>query len=321
MTLQWPWALLALLAVPGAVIWYRRRARAQAARRAELAALGLVAPSGRRATLPLALLLAAFALLLAGLSRPDASIPEPRREGTLILAFDTSASMAAGDAAPNRMAAAQAAARTLVDQQPPDVLVGVVAFSGSGLVTQEPTADRAAVVAAIDRLAPTGGSGLARGLQTALSAAIGMPVQLEPRAPGVEQQGPDLGYHGSAAVVLLTDGENTGDVDPRDVADIASGAGVRIYPIGLGSPRGTVLTVDGFQVATALDEPLLRDIAQRTGGSYTAVSGRGAPTLDVDLAWTVRTHQIELTAPVAAAAGLLVLLSVGLSLRATGRAV
>jgi Ca-activated chloride channel homolog len=319
MTLLWPWALLALLGVPAAVLWYRRLARARTARRAELAELGFVAPATTAGRLPPALLLAALALLLAGLARPEATVPEPRREGTVILAFDTSASMAAGDTAPTRMAAAQATARALVERQPPTVLVGVVAFSGSGLVTQEPTADRAAVIAAIDRLAPTGGTGLARGLQTALGAAVGMPVQVDPQGSGVEQRGPDLGYHGSTAVVVLTDGEDTGPVDPAEVADIASSAGVRIYPVGVGSPQGTVLQIDGFQVATALDEPLLRDIAQRTGGRYTTVSDQ-PPVLD-NPAWTVQPHRIELTALVAALAGLLLLVSVGLSLRATGRAV
>jgi Ca-activated chloride channel homolog len=312
MTLQWPWALLALLAVPAIVLWYRHLARARAARRTELAALGLVAPATTAGRIPPALLLAALVLLLAGLARPEATVPEPRREGTVILAFDTSASMAAG---------AQAAARALVERQPPTVLVGVVAFSGSGLVTQEPTADRAAVIAAIDRLAPTGGTGLARGLQTALGAAIGMPVQVDPQGSGVEQQGPDLGYHWSAAVVLLTDGENTGDVDPIEVADVASSAGVKVYPVGVGSTRGTVLQVDGFQVATALNEPLLRDIAQRTGGSY-GTAAEQAPVIDgIDLAWTVQPRRIELTALVAALAALLLLASVGLSLRSTGRAV
>ena len=75
---------------------------------------------------------------------------------------------------------------------------------------------------------------------------------------GVEPQGPDLGYHGSAAVVLLSDGENTDGPDPLDLAEIASSAGVRVYPIGLGRPEGTVLEIDGFQIATALDEPLRR---------------------------------------------------------------
>lgn len=137
--------------------------------------------------------------------------------------------------------------------------MGVVAFGGNGLATKEATTDRAAVLAAIDRLGPEGGTALACGVQTALGAIVGRPVLLDgpgtPGASGVEPQGPDLGYHGSSAIVLLSDGENTGEPDPIELADLASSAGVRIYPVGLGRPEGTVLEIDGFQVATALDEP------------------------------------------------------------------
>ncbi len=91
-------------------------------------------------------------------------------------------------------------------------------------------------------------------------------MQLDAEGGGVEAQGQDLGYHGSAAVILLSDGENTAEPDPLEVAEVASTAGVRIYPIGLGSAAGTVLEIDGFQVATALDEPLLREIASVTDG-------------------------------------------------------
>jgi Ca-activated chloride channel family protein len=319
--------LLGLAAVPLVVLWYRRLVRARAARRAQLAALGLVAPApvGRRRYLPPALLLAALVLLLVGLARPELGVALPRREGTVILAVDTSASMAATDLTPTRMDAAKAAARAFVEKQPPDVRIGVVAFSGSGLVTQEVTADRPSVVAAIDRLRPDGGTGLGSGLQTALGAIVGKPVLVDRgTAPGVEQQGPDLGYHGSAAVVVFTDGENTDAPDPLEVADLASSAGVKVYPVGLGSPQGAVLQIDGFSLATRLDEPMLRDIASHTDGRY--IAGADPQALAgiadaVDLQWTVETEHIEVTALLAAAAAVLLLLAVGLSLAWFGRAV
>jgi Ca-activated chloride channel family protein len=326
-TFDWPWMLLGLAAVPLVVLWYRRLVRARAARRAQLAALGLVAPApvGRRRYLPPALLLAALVLLLVGLARPELGVALPRREGTVILAVDTSASMAATDLTPTRMDAAKAAARAFVEKQPPDVRIGVVAFSGSGLVTQEVTADRPSVVAAIDRLRPDGGTGLGSGLQTALGAIVGKPVLVDRgTAPGVEQQGPDLGYHGSAAVVVFTDGENTDAPDPLEVADLASSAGVKVYPVGLGSPQGAVLQIDGFSLATRLDEPMLRDIASHTDGRY--IAGADPQALAgiadaVDLQWTVETEHIEVTALLAAAAAVLLLLAVGLSLTWFGRAV
>jgi Ca-activated chloride channel family protein len=329
MTFGWPWMLLGLAAVPLLGWWYQRLLRRRADRRAELAALGLVAPgpviTGWRRHAAPALLLTALVLLLTALARPEATVPQPRREGTVILAFDVSSSMLATDLAPTRMEAAKAAARTFVQRQPPTVRVGVVAFSGSGLVTQEPSTDRAGVLAAVDRLDPQGGTALASGLQTSLSAIVGQPVLVDPPGPqGVEPQGPDLGYHGSAAVVLLSDGENTGGPDPLDVAELASSAGVRVYPIGLGRPEGTVLEVDGFQIATALDEPLLREIAARTDGRYFAAADErelAAVYDSIELTWTVQDEHIELTAALAAAAALLVLGGVGLSLTWFGRAV
>jgi Ca-activated chloride channel family protein len=246
-----------------------------------------------------------------------------------MLAFDVSSSMTATDLTPTRMDAAKAAARTVVERQPPTVRIGVVAFGSSGLVTQQPTADRASVLAAIDRLQPAGGTALGSGLQTSLSAITGKPVLVDaPGSPGgsggVEPQGPDLGYHGSAAVVLFSDGENTAEPDPVDVAELASSAGVRVYPVGIGSPQGTVIEVDGFQLATALDEPTLRAIADRTDGRYVAGADPAAlaGVADaIDLEWKVETEHIEVTALLAAAAGLLVLAGFGLSLVWFGRAV
>ncbi len=328
MTFDWPWMLLGLLLIPLVVVWYRGLLRKRAARRAQLATLGLVAPvaraSGRRRHLPPALLLVALVLLVSALARPDATVPQPRRDGTVILAFDVSASMAAKDMTPTRIDAAKAAARTFVQRQPSSVRVGVVAFSGSGLLTQEPTADKARVLAAIDRLTAQGGTALASGLQTSLSAIVGRPVLVGEPSDPLEPRGPDLGYHGSAAVVLLSDGENTAGPDPLDVADIASGAGVRVYPIGLGKPGGTVLEIDGFQVATALDEPLLREIASRTDGKYFTAADQQALAAvydSIDLTWTVANEHIELTALFAGAAALLVLVGVGLSFLWFGRAV
>jgi Ca-activated chloride channel family protein len=326
-TFDWPWMLLGLAVVPVLVLWYRRLLRSRAARRAELAALGLAGPAqpGRRRHLAPALLLGALVLLLIGFARPELSVPLPRREGTVVLAVDVSASMAATDVTPTRMAAAKAAARTVVDHQPPSVRIGVVAFSTSGLVTQQPTDDRASVLAAIDRLQPGGGSALGSGLQTALGAITGRTVAVDPASGGgAEPQGPDLGYHGSAAVVLFSDGENTDAPDPVDVAELASSAGVRVYPVGLGRPEGTVLQIDGFQLATALDEPMLRTIADRTDGRY--VGAADAPALAavadaLELEWSVESRHIEVTGLLAAAAGLLVLGGVGLSLLWFGRAV
>jgi Ca-activated chloride channel family protein len=328
MTFAWPWMLLSLGAIPLLVTGYQRLLRIRATRRSQLAALGLVAAgaasSTRRTHVAPVLFVAAMAMLFVALARPSATISAPHREGTVILAFDVSGSMAATDMSPSRIAAAKSAARAFVERQPASVRVGVVAFSGSGLTTQQPTADQARVLAAIDRLTPQGPTALARGLQTSLSAIAGKTVELDSSNGSVEPQGQDLGFHGSAAVILLSDGENTSGPDPIGVADLASTAGVRVYPIGLGSPEGTVLQIDGFQVATALDEPLLRKIASTTDGRYYAAADENELAKvygSIDLTWTVRAEHVEITALLAGAAALLLLVGVGLSLAWSGRAI
>jgi len=328
MTFTWPWMLLALVVLPLAVAWYRRLSRRRSDRRARLAALGLVSPDAvgrptRRRHVAPVLALTALGLLAVALARPQATVAEARREGTVILAFDVSGSMAATDLAPNRLAAAKAAARTFVERQPATIRLGVVAFGANGLITQQPTSDRTSVLAAIDRLTPQGGTAVGSGIQTSLSAIVGRSVQLVPdQSGGLEAQGQDLGYHGSAAVVMLTDGENTSEPDPIAVAQLASTAGVRIFPIGLGSAAGSVLQIDGFQVATRLDEALLRQIASSTDGTYygaadeqelAQVYGSIQPT------WTVEAKHLEITALFAVAAGLLLLVGAGLSLMWFGR--
>jgi Ca-activated chloride channel family protein len=328
MSFEWPILLLSLLAVPVLVIAYRAQLRRRDQRRAQLAAEGLVAaaalrPDRWRHVAPL-LLLAALTLLLASLARPAATVAEPRREGTVILAFDVSTSMAAKDLSPTRLDAAKAAARTFVAKQPSTIRLGVVAFGDSAVISQQPTNDRTQVLAAIDRLAPQGGTALGRGIVSAISAIAGKPISVDETGQDGTAGGDDLGYYGSAAVVLLSDGENTTEPDPLVLAELASTAGVRIYPIGLGSPQGTVLEVDGFQVATRLDEATLKQIADTTDGTYYAASDTAALSKvysAINLTWTARTERREITSWFAAVAAALLLLGTGVSVIRSGRVV
>jgi Ca-activated chloride channel family protein len=327
MSFEWPALLLSLLAVPVLVVAYRAQLRRRDQRRAQLAAEGLVAAADRpdqwRHVAPL-LLLAALTLLLASLARPAASVAEPRREGTVILAFDVSTSMAAKDLAPTRLDAAKAAARAFVAKQPSTIRLGVVAFGDSAVISQQPTDDRAQVLAAIDRLTPQGGTALGRGIVSAISAIAGKPISVDETGQDGTAGGEDLGYYGSAAVVLLSDGENTTDPDPLVLAQLASTAGVRIYPIGLGSPQGTVLEVDGFQVSTKLDEATLRQIADTTDGTYYAASDTAALSKvysAINLTWTARTERREITSWFAAVAAAFLLLGAGVSVVRSGRVV
>src|SRR5687768_15346320 len=155
MTFQWPVMLWLLLIVPVLVVAYVRLLARRRALLARHGGLGLIGGTGGgpgvpawRRHLPPALFLAALVILLTSLARPHAKVSLPRMEGTVILAFDVSASMAAEDMDPTRMEAARAAARTFVESQPSTVRIGVVAFSNSGLEVQVPTEDQEAILSA-----------------------------------------------------------------------------------------------------------------------------------------------------------------------------
>ena len=327
MTLAWPWALLGLLALPLVLVAYRRLLRQQAVRRAELAQQGLAVPTPRRDqwrhVAPI-LLVAALAVMLLALSRPVAAVAEPRREGTVILAFDVSTSMAAKDVQPTRLDSAKAAAKGFVEKQPASVKIGVVAFGGNGIIAQQPTADKDQVQSSIGRLEPQGDTSLGRGILTSLSAIAGKPIV---SSGDTEQGGGDetpIGYYGGTAIVLLTDGENTSGPDPLNLADLASAAGVKIYPIGLGSPEGTVLEINGFSIATHLDEDALKQIAQVSGGTYynATDSGTLAKVYDsIQLNWVSRSVPHEVTSLVASVATLLLLAGAVVSVLRRGRVI
>lgn len=328
MTFTWPLLLLSLVTVPVLLVAYRAQLRRRERGRARLAAEGLVPASAPRPDrwrhVAPVLLLAALTLLLASLARPAATVAEPRREGTVILAFDVSTSMAAEDLAPTRLDAAKAAAREFVAKQPSTIRLGVVAFGDSAVISQQPTGSRPEVLAAIERLTPQGGTALGRGIVSSVSAIAGKPISVDETGQDGTAGGDDLGYYGSSAVILLSDGENTTDPDPLVLAELASTAGVRIFPIGLGSPQGTVLEVDGFQVSTRLDEATLRQIAETTDGAYYAASDTAALSRvydDIDLSWTARTEEREITSWFAAAAAALLLLGAGVSVVRSGRVV
>jgi Ca-activated chloride channel homolog len=165
-----------------------------------------------------------------------------------------------------------------------------------------------------------GGTALGSGLLTSLSAIAGRAVTVDEAGQGGAPD--DLGYYGSSAVILLSDGENTVEPDPLELAEAASVSGVRVYPIGLGSPAGTVLKIDDFMVATALDEKLLRQIATTTDGRYFRAADQRALAEvydSIDPAWTIRARRMEVTGLFSAAAGVLLLAGALLSLRWYGR--
>ena len=147
MNFIWPEMLLTLLILPLAVFMYWRTKRRREDDLLRLGTLGIVSysearPIQRLRALPRIIFLVGLGILLFSTARPEMVVPLPQIEGTVILAFDVSASMAADDFEPTRMEAAKVAARGFVGGQPDTVQIGVVAFSDGGLVVQTPTDDR-----------------------------------------------------------------------------------------------------------------------------------------------------------------------------------
>jgi Ca-activated chloride channel family protein len=235
------------------------------------------APGARRHIPPL-LFLAGLTVLAIAVARPQAVVRLPRIEGNIILAFDVSGSMAADDFKPTRMDAAKAAARDFIKKQPPTVQIGVVAFSDSGFSMQAPTNDQEVILNAIDRLSPQRGTSLGQGIISSLktidAATSEQPLPEHystlptPSAPTPTPTPMPQGTYAPAAIILLSDGENNENPDPLVAAQQAADRGVRIYTVGIGSPAGVNLHVNGFTVHTTLNEEMLRQIAQLTGGTY-----------------------------------------------------
>jgi len=320
-----PQALWGLLAVPVLVAGYV----AIALRRSASAPEALVVRSDRghgpqaRRYLPAVILLSALATLLVAFARPEAEISVPTRSGQVVLAIDTSNSMLADDVGPNRLAVAQRIARDLVERRPGSVQIGVVAFTDGGLIMQPPTEASADVIAAIDALQPNGGTSIGEGIFASLIALADEQIAGGAQDPGVDELGEmALGRQTDAAIVLISDGEDIGGADPLALAQLAAEARLPVHTVGVGTPDGTVVEVDGFNIATALSENVLIDIAAATRGEY----NRATPGLNlasifdtIDRSLGTRSERVEITAIFSMATIVLIVVGAGLSLRWSGR--
>jgi len=333
----WPRLLWLLLAVPlavllyGGIVWRRRVARPVARLEAATAA-----GTGRaqRVLVPL-LWLAGITLMLLAVARPQATVTLPSRVETVILALDMSGSMKATDIAPSRMAAARDAAKAFVENQPRNVRIGVVGLAAAAAVVQSPTTNREDLLKSIERLEPQRGtalgSGLVIALDTALPAArIDVDGFINPRrdrtpAPRLQADKPPEdavaiapGENTSAAIVLLSDGQSNVGPDPQKAAELAAKYGVRIYTVGMGTPEGVVVKVDGWSMRTRLDEDALQKIASTTRGEYFRAPNAGEltkiyRTLGAKLAFE-KQRPTEVTAVFAGAGALFAALAGLLSL-------
>ncbi len=289
MNFLWPSMLLLLLLLPLLVLfylWLLQRKKKVALR---YASLGLVKQAMGQASwrrhVPPALFLLALTCLLLAAARPLAVIVLPAQQETIMLAMDVSGSMRAADVKPNRLEAAQAAAKAFLAELPRNVKVGIVAFAGSAQVAQIPTHNREDLVSAIDRFQLQRGTAIGNGLVLSLAtlfpdAGIDIGnltygrerwrgVSIDQPAPAAKEFTPVApGSYGSAAIILLTDGQRTTGIDSMDAAKMAADRGVRVYTVGVGTVDGETIGFEGWSMHVRLDEETLKAIANRTQGEY-----------------------------------------------------
>ncbi len=282
----WPEMLWLLVAVPLLVllyVWLLRRRKKTSLRFANLAlvkqAIGRSA-AWRRHVPPALMLLALVTLLLAA-ARPAAVISLPSQQETIVLAMDVSGSMRATDVLPNRITAAQEAAKSFIAELPRSVRIAVVSFAGTAAVVQPPTHNREDVVAAIDRFqlqrGTATGSGIVLSLATIFPDAGIDLAQItgqrnmppgpndKPKADFVPVQ---PGSYTSAAIIMLTDGQRTTGPDPLEAAKMAADRGVKVYTVGIGTKDGETIGFEGWSMRVRLDEDALKAVANITRADY-----------------------------------------------------
>jgi len=287
----------------------------------------------RRHVPPLIFLLALTVLIVA-MARPSAVVTLPTEHETVILAMDTSGSMRATDVEPSRIAAAQAAAKSFVADQPRRTRIAVVTFAGTAAVAQAPTDNREEILAAIDRFQLQRATAIGSGILVSLKVIFpdvefdlrsSNPLTDSARSAPLDRAGkPEkpafkpvpAGSYGSAVIILLTDGQSNVGPDPIESARMAAERGVRVYTVGFGTAEGESLRFEGWSMRVRLNEEALKKIAEVTQGDY-YYAGSAADLKKVYKTLSARLvferRETEITALFSAAAAVLALLAAFLS--------
>lgn len=210
---------------------------------------------------PFALRIAALSLIIICLARPRSSTQLERidTEGIdIVMAMDVSTSMLARDFKPDRISAAKDIAIEFIAQRPSDRM-GIVVFAGESYTQCPLTTDRATLINLMKEVQTDlieDGTAIGNGLSTAVARMMDSDAK-------------------SRVVILLTDGvNNSGEIAPETAAEIAKTYGIRVYTIGVGAngtapyPVMTPWGIDLQDVQVEIDEELLQNIANTTGGRY-----------------------------------------------------
>ena len=293
MNFVWPHLLWLMLAVPVLVLLYVWLLRRKAKHSVDFSQLGLLKLAmGTQSTykrhIPPALMLLSLVAMIFAASRPLAIVTLPMQQETIMLAMDVSGSMRATDVLPNRLVAAQNAAKAFLTDLPRNVKVGIVTFAGTAALVQAPTVNREDLVAAIDRFQMQRGTAIGNGMVVSLATLFpdagidlaqmqyGRPASRPLGGADKPKESKDAkdaapvaaGSYGSAAIILLTDGQRTTGVDPAEAAKLAADKGVRVYTVGIGTKDGETIGFEGWSMRVRLDEESLKAIALRTQAEY-----------------------------------------------------
>jgi Ca-activated chloride channel family protein len=331
------WLFLLVPALVAGYFYVLRRKRQAALRYASLSMVKEALSSGQkyRRHIPALLFLLALIAMIFAIARPAAVVTLPSQHRTIILAMDVSGSMRATDVQPNRITAAQNAAKAFVKDQPANVRIGIVSFAGTAAVVQPPTQNREDLIAAIDRFqlqrATAIGSGIIVSLATIfpdagidVSALIygrnaprGVPLDQAGKTEKKEFKPVAPGSYTSAAIILLTDGQRTTGPDSIDAARMAADRGVRIFTVGFGTKSGETIGFEGWSMRVRLDEETLKTIASMTRGEY-FYAGTATDLTKVyqslNSRFLMEKKDMEISALFAAAAAVAALVSAALSL-------
>jgi Ca-activated chloride channel family protein len=294
MSFLWPqmlWLLLALPACVAGYLWLLRRRKAAVSYASLALVRDAMGPGARlRRHVPPALLLLALAAASLAIARPTAVVTLPSQFQTIVLAIDVSLSMRANDVLPDRITAAQAAAKAFIEDQPPRSRIGIVSFGGSAQLVQRPTDRSDELIAAIDRFQLQRGTATGSALVVALATLFpdedlelesvvfgrpgagasgrGIPIDRQPE-PRRERPPPvQPGSYPSGVIVLLSDGRRTTGPDPLEVAKMAADRGVRVFTVGFGTLEGATIGFEGWSAYVRLDEATLKAVAEITRGEY-----------------------------------------------------
>jgi Ca-activated chloride channel homolog len=306
MTFLHPLTLVALVAIPLLVWWYinqqRHRAEAASAFTAPKLAASVAPQRPRwRRHAPMLVFALALAILIVAAARPQRVVAVPVNTASIILANDTSGSMAATDVKPTRLRAAQRAATSFIAQVPGSVRVGLVEFNSKITVLQSPTTDHSLVTGALAQLKVTGGTAIGDAIRTSLRLAT------TSKKTGAKQP--------PAAIVLLSDGSNDVGSDPLTAARQAAADHIPIYTVVLGTAQGTVAQKRGNQTVNVPVPPDPQQLAQIAslshGQAFTATDAKGLKTVYQRLGSELGRKKVRHEVTASFAGGGLVLLLLG----------